>query len=146
MSLPTEEETKIRSSSIKGQELQHSINRKSHFIWRCGDFEADAKEMPDWLVLGVLVEGPYLDMPNQTYARLQQVSHGKSENLKQVIANELVTTCRTCYKLVASNSLQTIAKTEYADKPRIRHPDNPLHSSRPRHSAGGTQIGEDRLR
>ncbi|GBL80323.1 hypothetical protein AVEN_92240-1 [Araneus ventricosus] len=50
----------------------------------------------------------------------------KFASLKQLIANELVTTRRTCSKLVASNTLQTIAKTEYADEPHIRTPDNEL--------------------
>ncbi|GBO16491.1 hypothetical protein AVEN_73603-1 [Araneus ventricosus] len=59
-------------------------------------------------------------------ASLQQVSHCKSASLKQVTANELVTSRRTCSRLVTSNTLQTIAKTEYADKPQIRSPDNPL--------------------
>ncbi|GBN91486.1 hypothetical protein AVEN_272713-1 [Araneus ventricosus] len=40
--------------------------------------------------------------------------------LQQVNANELVTTRQACHKFVTSNSLQTIAKIEYADKPRIR--------------------------
>ncbi|GBN49717.1 hypothetical protein AVEN_202432-1 [Araneus ventricosus] len=48
-------------------------------------------------------------------ANLQQIRHDKSANLKQVIANELVTTSRTCRKLFTSNSLQTIAKTAYED-------------------------------
>ncbi|GBN25382.1 hypothetical protein AVEN_242051-1 [Araneus ventricosus] len=47
-------------------------------------------------------------------------------SLKQVFVNDEVTTRRTCSKLVASNSLQTIAKIEYADEPQIRTPDNPL--------------------
>ncbi|GBM36376.1 hypothetical protein AVEN_176069-1 [Araneus ventricosus] len=34
-------------------------------------------------------------------------------SLKQVIANVLDTTSRTCRMLVATNSLQTVAKTEY---------------------------------
>ncbi|GBM95626.1 hypothetical protein AVEN_256425-1 [Araneus ventricosus] len=53
-----------------------------------------------------------------------------------------VTTCRTCSKLVASNSLQTIAKTEYADEPQIRTPDNPL----PKPGAFVTQPAGLRLR
>ncbi|GBL80004.1 hypothetical protein AVEN_97499-1 [Araneus ventricosus] len=57
---------------------------------------------------------------------LQQIWHGKSASWKQVIANELVTTRRTFSKLVASNTVQTIAKTEYADEPQIRSPDNLL--------------------
>ncbi|GBM43478.1 hypothetical protein AVEN_9439-1 [Araneus ventricosus] len=48
-----------------------------------------------------------------------QACHGKSASLKQVIANDEVNTRRTCSKLVASNSLQTIEKTEYADEPWI---------------------------
>ncbi|GBN39506.1 hypothetical protein AVEN_25525-1 [Araneus ventricosus] len=43
----------------------------------------------------------------------------------------LVTTSRTCCNLVASNALHTIEKTKYADKPRIRTPDHPLHSQTP---------------
>ncbi|GBM32124.1 hypothetical protein AVEN_11913-1 [Araneus ventricosus] len=39
-----------------------------------------------------------------------QACHGKSGSLKQVNANELVTTRQTCHKLAASNSLQTIEK------------------------------------
>ncbi|GBO36070.1 hypothetical protein AVEN_69543-1 [Araneus ventricosus] len=47
--------------------------------------------------------------------------------LKQVNANELVTTLQTCHKLAASHSLQTIAKTEYEDNLRFeRTPDIPL--------------------
>ncbi|GBM65771.1 hypothetical protein AVEN_107253-1 [Araneus ventricosus] len=47
-----------------------------------------------------------------------------SASLKQVNANELVTTRQTCHKLAASNSLQTIAKTEYENKLGFerRHP------------------------
>ncbi|GBO31235.1 hypothetical protein AVEN_129773-1 [Araneus ventricosus] len=62
--------------------------------------------------------------------------------LKQVIANEEVTTRRTCSKLVASNSLQTIAKTEYADEPQIRTLDNRL----PKTVALATQQARPRLR
>ncbi|GBM53415.1 hypothetical protein AVEN_73444-1 [Araneus ventricosus] len=36
-------------------------------------------------------------------------------SLKQVNANEIVTTRQTCHKLVMSNSMQTIVKTEYED-------------------------------
>ncbi|GBM72779.1 hypothetical protein AVEN_201557-1 [Araneus ventricosus] len=46
--------------------------------------------------------------------------------MKQVIVNEVVTTRRTCSKIVASNSLQTTAKTENADEPQIRTLNNPL--------------------
>ncbi|GBM37505.1 hypothetical protein AVEN_224391-1 [Araneus ventricosus] len=38
----------------------------------------------------------------------------KSASLKQVCRSNEVTTRRTCSKLVTSNSLQTIARTEYA--------------------------------
>ncbi|GBM26811.1 hypothetical protein AVEN_32067-1 [Araneus ventricosus] len=48
-------------------------------------------------------------------ASLQQIWNDKSESLKQVYANELVNTRQTCHKLEASNSLQTIAKTDYED-------------------------------
>ncbi|GBN96709.1 hypothetical protein AVEN_259682-1 [Araneus ventricosus] len=44
--------------------------------------------------------------------------------LVQVNANDEVTTRRACSRLAASNSLQTIAKTEYPDEPRIRTPEN----------------------
>ncbi|GBM39958.1 hypothetical protein AVEN_43351-1 [Araneus ventricosus] len=50
----------------------------------------------------------------------------KFTRLPQVNANEEVTTRGTCSKLVASNSLKTIAKTEYADERWIRAPDNSL--------------------
>ncbi|GBO37430.1 hypothetical protein AVEN_30123-1 [Araneus ventricosus] len=40
-------------------------------------------------------------------------------SLKQVTANELVTTRQICHRLAASNSLQTIAKTEYEDSLRF---------------------------
>ncbi|GBM20896.1 hypothetical protein AVEN_253701-1 [Araneus ventricosus] len=62
--------------------------------------------------------------------------------LQQVNANELATTRQTCYKFVASKSLQTIAKTEYADKPPTTH----FTASRLSHSASWTLRGEDRLR
>ncbi|GBL88583.1 hypothetical protein AVEN_195595-1 [Araneus ventricosus] len=48
-------------------------------------------------------------------ASLRHVLKGKSASLRQVNENELVTTRQTCQKLAASNSLQTIAKTEYVD-------------------------------
>ncbi|GBM96105.1 hypothetical protein AVEN_200411-1 [Araneus ventricosus] len=56
----------------------------------------------------------------------QQVWHGKSASLKRVIANDEVITRQTFSKLVASNSLQTIAKSEYVDEPQIETPENPL--------------------
>ncbi|GBM57339.1 hypothetical protein AVEN_34436-1 [Araneus ventricosus] len=65
---------------------------------------------------------PRLD-PDSNFS-LQQVRHGKSASLKQVIANDEVTSRRTCNMLVASDSLQTIAKAEYADEPCIRTTDN----------------------
>ncbi|GBL75560.1 hypothetical protein AVEN_264649-1 [Araneus ventricosus] len=49
-----------------------------------------------------------------------------SANLQQVIANDEVTTRRTCSKFAASNSLKAIAGAEYADEPQIRTADNPL--------------------
>ncbi|GBM54167.1 hypothetical protein AVEN_64516-1 [Araneus ventricosus] len=51
-------------------------------------------------------------------------------SLKQVNASEIVTTRQTCHNLAASNSLQTIAKTEYEDNlgfepPTSRFPNLP---------------------
>ncbi|GBN51878.1 hypothetical protein AVEN_80680-1 [Araneus ventricosus] len=43
-----------------------------------------------------------------------QICHDKSGSLKQACRSDEVTTRRTCSKFVTSNSLQTIAKTEYA--------------------------------
>ncbi|GBM65786.1 hypothetical protein AVEN_129037-1 [Araneus ventricosus] len=62
------------------------------------------------------------DIPNSNFS-LQQFFHSKSASLKQVNANDEVTTHRICSKLVASNSLQTIANAEYVDEPQIRAPD-----------------------
>ncbi|GBN09308.1 hypothetical protein AVEN_9147-1 [Araneus ventricosus] len=58
-------------------------------------------------------------------ANLRARSKFDTASLKQVIANWLVNMRRTCSKLVVSNSLQAIAKTEYADKSRIRPPRQP---------------------
>ncbi|GBM24162.1 Uncharacterized protein K02A2.6 [Araneus ventricosus] len=64
--------------------------------------------------------------PCRKFDRAKLQVHNKTA-APQVNANDVVTTRRTCSKLVASNS----SKTEYADEPRIRAPDNSLPNLSP---------------